>query len=178
MGKSIKNIIFIIYIIVAVFTTVCLLSFNNYRVSEFGNSSLVIVDDKDLEPEFNKGDLLIVNKEDQIAEGDKAFFYEKEGNKIGIKLAEVTKAEIVTRTETTYTFEGEHKVSSEYVLGPAKTAEVLPKVGQVLGILESKWGFLFLIVLPALIAFLNQITVVYSDIKESREEGNDDEGEK
>ena len=46
----------------------------------------------------------------------------------------------------------------------------IPVVGTVLSVLESKWGFLFLIVLPALLAFFYQITVVVSDIKNSKED--------
>ena len=170
MKKGLRNIIFSIYIVIAVFTTVCLLSFNNFRVSEFGNNSLVIIDDNKLEPEFNKGDLVIVNKKDAIVDGEKVFFYTTEDREIQIKLGEVTKSERVTKTETTYTIGENHKISSEYVLGSAKTASIIPKVGTVLGILESKWGFLFLIVMPTLIAFLYQITVVFSEIKETDKE--------
>ena len=77
----------------------------------------------------------------------------------------------MTNKETTYTLEGERKISSQYVLGPAETAEVIPGVGTVLGILESKWGFLFLIVLPSLLAFIYQISVVIAELKKSNDEG-------
>lgn len=68
-------------------------------------------------------------------------------------------------TETTYTFEGDLKKSSDYVLGPAQDADVIPVVGGILSILESKWGFLFLIVMPSLLAFVYQISVVFSEIR-------------
>ena len=38
MKRVIGNIIFVIYAIIAIFVTVCLLSFNQYKVSEFGNA--------------------------------------------------------------------------------------------------------------------------------------------
>ena len=76
----------------------------------------------------------------------------------------IEEAEKITSSETTYTLEGERKISGEYILGPANTAEIIPKVGTILGILQSKWGFLFLIVLPALLACVNQIGVVFSGI--------------
>ena len=170
MKKNIQNILFIAYIVIAVFTTICLLSYNQFKTSEFGDNTLVLITDNQLEPEFNKGDLVIVNKKDAIVDGEKVFFYDTENREIEIKLGEVTKSEIVTKSETTYTIEGEHKISSQYVLGSAKTASVMPKVATVLSVLESKWGFLFLIVMPALIAFLHQITVVFADIKNAREE--------
>ena len=44
-------------------------------------------------------------------------------------------------------------------------------MGTVLNVLESKWGFLFLIVFPSLLAFLYEITVVFSEIKNAKKEG-------
>ena len=66
--------------------------------------------------------------------------------------------------------DGEYEISDEYVIGPTSTATVMPNVGTVLGIIESRWGFLFLIVLPALIAFVNQIMVVATGIKQAKKE--------
>ena len=37
MKKAISNIIFTLYIIIAVFVTVCLLSYNDYKVTVFGD---------------------------------------------------------------------------------------------------------------------------------------------
>ena len=75
MKKVISNILFAVYMVIAIFVTICLLSYNDFKVTEFGDYSLVIIDDKELEPEFKKGDLVIVNKDEAIKLGDKAFFY-------------------------------------------------------------------------------------------------------
>lgn len=174
MKKTLSNILFSVYIVVAILVTVTLLSYNEFRVTEFGNYSLIIISDNGLEPDFNKGDLVIVNKEDKILTGRKAFFYDTYNEKIEVRLGLVEEAEKITSTETTYTLEGERKISGQYVLGPANTAEIIPKVGTVLGILQSKWGFLFLIVLPALLAFVNQIGVVYSGIKQAKKEAKEE----
>lgn len=169
MKKFILNVIFVAYIVIAVFVTICLLSYNEFKVTEFGNYSLVKITDNTMEPEFNKGDLVIVDKSGTVLPGDKAFFYDTYDRKIEIKLGKVADLEKVNETETTYTFEGERKVSGEYVLGGEMNSSVIPYMGTILDILESKWGFLFLIVLPALLAFFYQITVVVSDIKNSKE---------
>lgn len=170
MKKTLLNILFSIYIVVAIFVTVTLLSYNEFKVTEFGDYSLIIISDNELEPDFNKGDLVIVNKKDKILTGRKAFFYDTYNEEIEVKLGVIEGIEKITSTESTYTLEGERKISGEYILGPANTAEIIPKLGTVLGILQSKWGFLFLIVLPALLAFINQIGVVYSGIRQAREE--------
>ena len=170
MKKKFLNFIFTIYIIVAVFATICLLSYNSYKVTEFGNKSLVIISDNELLPELKKGDLVIVDKNELILSGHKAFFYQTYNRNIEISLGNVQKIEKVNSTETTYTFDGDKSVSSEYVLGPLEGSSVIPMAGPVLSILESKWGFLFLIVFPVLLLFINQITKVFADIRESSKE--------
>ena len=170
MKKKFLNFIFTIYIIVAVFATICLLSYNSYKVTEFGNKSLVIISDNELLPELKKGDLVIVDKNELILTGHKAFFYQTYNRNIEISLGNVQKIEKVNSTETTYTFDGDKSVSSEYVLGPLEGSSVIPMAGTVLSILESKWGFLFLMVFPVLLLFINQITKVFADIRESSKE--------
>lgn len=169
MKKAILNILFMIYIVIAIILTLLLLSYNEFKVTEIGGYSLVLVKDNVLAPDFNRGDLVIVNKDDPIEIG-KAFFYDSYNQKIEVALGVVVGSEKVTERETAYMLEGEKEISGQYVLGPANTAEIIPNAGTVLSILESKWGFLFLIVLPALIAVINQIGVVYSGVKEARRE--------
>lgn len=178
MKKAILNTIFVIYVVIAVFITVCLLSYNQFKVTEFGNYSLVIISDNEMVPDFNKGDLVIVDKSQKVLPGDKAFFYNTYGRQIEVKLGEVVDLEKITETESTYTFEGEHKVSSEYVLGSKNYVSVIPGIGAVLSVLESKWGFLFLIVLPALLAFFYQITVVIADMRNSKNDKVENNAEK
>jgi len=170
MIKKIKAILFSIYLLVALVITLLLLGYNEFKVTEVGTYTLLMITDNELAPEFNKGDLVIVNKDDAVYTGRKAFFYDTYNQKIEIRLGLVEEAEKITSTETTYTFEGDRKLSSEYVLGPANTAEVIPHLGGVLSVLESKWGFLFIIVFPILIASVNQITIVCSNILKAYKE--------
>ena len=128
MKKTILNTIFGIYLVNAVFVTVCLLSYNQFKVTEFGNYSLVIVTDNEMIPDYNEGDLLILDKSVPVFTGDKAFFYDTYNRQIEVKLGEIQDLEKVTETESTYTFEGDHKVSSEYVLGGEISASVIPVI--------------------------------------------------
>lgn len=179
MKKVISNLIFIIYLIIAIFVTVCLLSYNDYKVTEFGETSLVIVSDKKMQPDYNKGDLVIVEKLDEIEAGEKVLYYDTYNQQIKVKIATIEEVEEVSESQINYTIDdGEHKISSEYVLGPVSTASVMPNVGTILGIVESKWGFLFLIVLPALLAFVNQAMVVAAGIREAKKEAREEAKEK
>lgn len=175
MKKFILNIIFIIYLIIAIFVTVCLLSYNDYKVTVLGNTSFVIVTDSKMQPDYNKGDLVLVENSDEIQAGEKVFYYNTYNEQIKVKIGTIT--EVVEEDEGKIIYaidDGEHKVSSEFVIGQVSTANSIQNLGTVLGILESKWGFLFLIVLPALLAFVNQIMVVASGIKEARETEKDE----
>ena len=175
MKKTIGNLIFIIYAIIAVFVTICLLSFNEYKVSEFGDTSLVIIDNEELEPTFNKGDLVIVDKSKRIREGDTIFFYNSSADVVEVTLATVQNIEKVNDSEYTYAIDGDRSISSEYVLGNAGDVTKISTVGTVLGVLESKWGFLILIVFPSLLAFIYEITVVFTEIREGKEAEDDEE---
>lgn len=89
MKKTVSNILFIVYVAIAIFVTVCLLSYNDFKVTEFGDYSLVIISDDGLEPNYKKGDLVIVNKKSPIITGRKAFFYNTYDRQIEIKLGTI-----------------------------------------------------------------------------------------
>ena len=62
MKKVLGTIFFVIYAIIAIAVTVLLLSYNDYNCSELGNYTLYIVKDDSLEPNYKKGDLLIIDR--------------------------------------------------------------------------------------------------------------------
>ena len=155
MKKTIGNLIIIIYVAVAIFTTICLLTFNEYRVSEFGDKTLVIINKDEEGTIYKKGDLVIVGKQgyEKADKGDTIFFYDNDG----IKIAEVVQKNDYGDSGVTFTIEGNYQVVKSDMIGTANNSKVISKVGSVLSVLESKWGFLFLIVFPSLLAFLHEI---------------------
>ena len=104
------------------------------------------------------------------------FFYNTSADAVEVTLAQVQKIEKVSNLEYTYTVEGDVAISSEYVLGNAEDVTKISNVGTVLGVLESKWGFLILIVFPSLLAFIYEITVVFTEIREGKKD-DDEESE-
>ncbi len=155
MKKTLMNIIVIIYVVIAIFTTICLLTFNSYKVSEFGDKTLIIIDKEESSFNYKEGDLIIVGKKgyEKADAGDVLFFY----NSDGIKIAEIEKKNDFGEAGITFSIEGNYQVVVEDVIGTSNNIKVISKVGKILSILESKWGFLFLIVFPSLLAFLHQI---------------------
>ena len=62
--KTIKSILFTIfgiaYFAFALFMTILLLNFNEYGVTQFGKKQLILVKEELAIPDYNKGDLVIV----------------------------------------------------------------------------------------------------------------------
>ena len=169
MKKNLRNMIIILYAVVAIAITICLLSYNEYKVTEFGTYSLVIVNNNKIQPDYNKGDLVIVDRDKDILIGDKVFFYKAVDGEMTISLAQVIDAEAITDTETTYMLEGDKPISSSHTIGTSRETQKIEKLGTILGILESKWGFLILVVLPALLAFLYEIFKMMAEFRGSRD---------
>lgn len=172
--KILGGIILIPYILIVIVVTVCLLNYNKYGVTEIGDYTLVIVKDKALEPTYQKGDLLIVEKKsnDTILKDDYIFFYEqdKEEKTIIINLAKVLNNRKVTEKESTFTIEGNYEYSSEYVIGAMKDTKVYHNIGGILAILESRWVFLLFIILPILFIFLYELYEFVLEVKKSLKE--------
>jgi len=176
MIKFIRNVIIIAYAIIAIFVTICLLSYNDQKVTVLGSYALVIIDNNELEPNYNKGDLAIVSGSGKINEGDSIFFYNTKAKDFEVAFAKVEKKEVITEKETTYIINGNTRISSEFVVGSSENTTSIAKVGTILQVLESKWGFLLLVILPALMAFLYQVIEVIAEVKNSKNvSGNEKE---
>ena len=164
MGKTIGNCIIIIYVAIAILVTVCLLSYNDKKITQFGTKSLVIISKNDDDFKYKKGDLVILDSEnyEQAQEGDTLFFY----NNDNVKIAKITKRMDYGEAGVNYRVdETSFEVIKDDIIGTSTNEKVIGKVGGILKFLESKWGFLFLIVFPSLLAFLHEITELITEIK-------------
>lgn len=167
-----KNFIIFLYIVLIIFVTVCLISYNEYQVSVIGDSTFIPVIDEDLEPDYTVGDLLIINRKNpaKIKKDEKVFFYMKRFGEPTVNYATVENTEVVSPTEVTFTVNGDYKFSSSNYIGKVDDTIIIPKVGRILNILESKWGFLFLGVFPSLLAFLYTLHSIVTEIIENSDD--------
>ncbi len=171
--KTIFSILIIPYVVVALFTTVCLMNYNKYGITEFENRSLIIVENNSLEPTFKKGNLLIVKKNDNlesIKPGDSIFFYNNYNDEVSVSLSNVLKRTKVNNKEYTYTIDGNYDVSSTFYIGSVNDTIVYPFLGTLLDVFTSKIGYLLIFVLPILCFFLYEIYAVIKEIKDYKEE--------
>lgn len=177
IGNFLLDIVIGVWLVAAIFVTVCLLSYNDFKVSTFGSTSLLILDDDSMEPEFMEGDLLIVkrNSDNKINVGDKVFYYNSEmDSNVWIYLDAVEEKTPITRDETSFKLAGK-TVSGQYIIGKADGSKVMHHAGTILGIFTSRWGFMFLVIFPTLFAIIYEIMMIIDarrDMKmASRNEG-------
>ncbi len=166
--KIVGGIVVCLYLIMVVFTTAFLLNRNDYGVSKFLGRSLVLVDE-DLESDYKKDALLFIKSvpNDEIKEGEKVFFYDTyaAASERKIKYVEVSKKEKINENETTFTMKDNSVVSSQYVLGTHDSTFSLNLFGKIFSLFQSRWGFLFIVVLPLFLAFLYEIYAIYKELK-------------
>lgn len=168
MKRTLGAILFVIYSIIAIGVTVLLLSYNDYNCSEIGGYTVYIVKDDALEPEYKQGSILLVKStsDKHFQVGDEAFFY---------KIINSTEFEFVSRTLESKKQQGRHTIyqvsedetyDTSYLIGKADDTVVIEGPwGTILSILESKWGYLFCIVIVSLLLFLQEVFDLIIEIK-------------
>lgn len=167
MKRHLFRVIIALYILVSAIVTTFLLHFNDYRVSVFGDNSIILSDGSI--DGYSDGSLLIVEKDlDDISKGDKIFFYNTYDKDVSIELETVMGIDDITGSEKTFLLSNGKYLSSEYIIGNVDDTEVIGLVGYMLGLLESKWGFLFIIILPMLLLLMYEISMLIRIMKPDR----------
>ena len=186
VGKFIANILIVVYAIIAITVTILLLSYNDYLMSVIGDYTFIIMKDDELEEAgYPEGALVLVKetKAKNINEGDHIFLYRN----ISTSQFEIKYAQVIMKDTsggeyaTQYILDGNAIVDHEDVIGTTKDIKVIPHLGTILSILQSRYGYLFLIVVVSFIAFLYEIYELIMEIKygerEDEEDYDDDEYE-
>ncbi len=165
------NVIIAIWFVIALFSTICLLSLNDFGTMVFGKNTLMIMDSDELEPDYKEGDLLMIKRgsDSKIEVGEKVFYYNSAMNStVLVYLGKVDNKEPINKSEVTYTIENE-RVSSEYIIGAEKSTKVFHGMGTLLGVITSQWGFLFFILFPMLFAIIYEVMMIIDTSKKEKE---------
>lgn len=179
MKKIFYNTLIILYALIAIIVTICLLSFNQFKVSEFDSTTVLIINTNNLkEKGFNKGDLVLVDTTQKQEPGEDIFFHAtSELGKTTVDIQTLKDKQVSSVTgETTYVLESK-EIPSDLAIGPTKNSIRIGKLGTILSILESKWGFLILIVFPSLLAFLYELWEFIANIKAAKEDDEEEDDE-
>lgn len=152
---SIIEFIIIIYVILM---TSILLSKNKFGYTQFGKTTLISVDmlgERNIK-DAKEGDLLLVKTSHNIEKGDLIYYIAVYDENY------IVRTDVVTDVETDdfssiYTIDrdGLSTLTNSRVLG--NSVKVYHKLGAVLSTIESRIGFLFLVLLPILVIFIYQV---------------------
>ena len=72
---------------------------------------------------------------------------------------------VVNEKEVTFVMDGDYPISSEYVIGKSSTSKSYSNLGSILSVLESRYGFLFIVIFPILILFIYEIYAAIKELK-------------
>lgn len=163
MKKVVLNIFIFLYFILAVLTTYCLLSYNKFNTVELKDKYL-LSSNKYL-TDFDGTSLLVVTKDSSYEIGEDVLYYDVNGSVVTVKMDKIKNIEKVNDEESTIVLENDLTLSSENLLGKKNKTATYALVGTIFSLLTSRWGYLFIIIFPMLIAFVYEIYAIIKEIR-------------
>lgn len=166
MKKVVINILIILYFLVALSVTYFLLSYNKYNIVETNNKYMLTLKEKN--NDFKKSDLIIIKKSKNFKKNDYVFYYDTYASITTVKYAKIENVETINEDEQEIKLENDLILSSENVLGKKQDATSYKTLGEIFNVLTSKWGYLFIIIFPMLIAFVYELYAIIKVIKKKK----------
>lgn len=158
IGKFLLYIFEFIIIIYVIVITTFLLFRNKYGYTEVGNTTFVPlkIDTAEYIKDGKEGNLLVVKKTPNLKEGDLIYYYTTEDERYVVK-SDYIKSIFNGDGNKLYTLDDGNgsTVISTRVLG--KYANQYAGFGTIFSVLTSKFGFLFLVLLPIMCIFIYQL---------------------
>ena len=153
---SFVEVLIIIYVVLVTMFVLCK---NNYGYTQFGDYSFANIDliaEKNVK-DTKKGDLLVVKNSNDIHKGDLIYYYAVLNDNYIVRSAVVAdvKEDDYSALYTVSLSNTTINVASSRVLG--KYSTVYNNLGSILSVLESRVGFLLLVLLPIMVVFIYQV---------------------
>ena len=136
--------------------------YNDYNITVINGKSIISL--KSDYDDLNKGSLVVV-KDNDISVGDKVFYYEANGSDVGVNLRSVKNINKINASESTYTLDNDKVITKDFIIGTKNNAKVYPVIGGILLLLESKWGFIGIVILPVAVCFIFEIYTLVKEFK-------------
>ena len=171
--KGLWGLVEVIIIIYVICMTAFLLCKNKYGFTQIGDMTYITINEhlQSYLPETKENDLLMVKQNNKdINVGDKIYYYAVENNEYVIKTAHAKEIVISEDDMALYQLDDEAKttIATTRVIG--KYSAIYHNIGGVLDVLQSRIGFLLLVILPILLIFMYQIYALIIVIKYGEEE--------
>ena len=167
MKKVLGTILCVLYAIIAITVTVLLLSYNDYNNSEIGGYTIYIVTDDSLEPTYKQGSILLIKETNDrnVQVGDEIFMYKVLNSSEYEVISTTLQGKTQQGSHTVYIVDNEERYASDYFIGKVDDTIVIEGWGYILNLLESRWGYLFCIVVVSLLLFLQEVFELVMEIK-------------
>lgn len=168
--KVIIGILVVIFFSFVIAMTVLLLNVNDYGVTQLGDTAYIIINEEISLDHYEKGDLVLVEKKTlkNIEVGDEVFVYKTEKN--GSVTIDVGVVGEKHEDDNALSFENGSTYSMRYIAGEA--SKVYNNIGTYLSIVQSKWGFLFIVLVPSFLFFVYEICALVIELKYGKESEN------
>ena len=166
--KVVVSLLLIVYFAFTITMTVLLLNFNKFGVTQFDDRSLLIIKKGFTSETYKKNSLVITESKEinDYKEGDEVFVYHLDGHGgVNIQLGVVGQIHV---EDNALTFQNGDTFSSEFIIGTGE--KIYPNIGLYLSIIESKWGFLFIILIPNFFLFVYQLYSLIVEVKYGKED--------
>ena len=161
IGSWILGVVEAVIIVYVIFLTGCLLFVNEFGHTQFGKYTLIEVNkgQATLLDDVEEGDLLVIKDGSDIVKGNIIYYYSVINEQYFVKKAMVTEIkddgfgamysiDVANKGETAVV--NDKKVIGNYV-------SIHRRLGKLLTVLESKIGFLFLVLLPMMCIFIYHV---------------------
>ena len=153
---SFVEVLIIIYVVLVTMFVLCK---NKYGYTQFGDYSFANIDliaEKNVK-DTKKGDLLVVKNSNDIHKGDLIYYYAVLNDRYIVRSAVVAdvKEDDYSALYTVSLSNTTINVASSRVLG--KYSTVYNNLGSILSVLESRVGFILLVLLPIMVVFIYQV---------------------
>jgi len=170
--RNVKRILIGIVLVVffgfTIFMTVLLLNYNKFGVTQFDDTSLLIIKNSFSSEKYKKNSLVVVESKPvkNYKENEEAFVYHLDGKGgVDIQLGVIAQ---VHEADNAITFKNGETYSDEFIMGTGE--KIYADLGKYLSIVESKWGFLFIILVPNFFLFIYQLYSLIVEIKYGKED--------
>ena len=98
-------------------------------------------------------------------EGDTIFYYDGYNSSAKVKISKIKNIELVKEDYSLYTLENDLTINADSILGTTKNTTSYSILGSIYSIVTSKWGYLIIIIMPMLAAFICEIYQIIKEVK-------------
>ena len=168
LKKIVVSVLLVVFFAFTIFLTVLLLNYNKFGVTQFEDTTILIIKNSFSSEKYPKDSVVIVESKPvkNYKVNEEVFTYHLDGKGgVDIQLGVVSQ---VHADDNAITFANGETYSDEFIIGTGE--KVYLDLGTYLGILESKWGFLIIILVPNFFIFIHQLYTLIVEIKYGKEE--------